>query len=98
MTEQEKQDYLGAIRGFLEKNDGRPFLLAAVSWLGDNKLDGMKLADGMETLDEVKGLIVGMMLAIVPPSAGTAKHRRSILAACCADALTTLEEQEDSDE
>ena len=98
MTEQEMQKRLDAIRDFLEKSDGKPFLLTAVRWLGDNKLAGMKLADGMETVDEAKGLLVGTMLTIVPPSIGTVAHRRGVLAACFEEALNTLEEQENYDE
>ncbi len=99
MTEQEKQERLDAVRDFLERNDGRPFILAGGAWLGNEKIDGMRLSDGIETVSEAKGLLTGMMLIVIGPTVGTAEQRQNILTKIYLEAMAALEEeQEDAGE
>ena len=96
MTEQEKQERLDAVRNFLERNDGRPFILAGAAHHGRGKIDGMRLSDGIETAEEAQNVIVGMFLIAIGPSAGTAKQRQQILTACMMEAFGALEEEREA--
>ena len=93
MTEQEMQKHLDIVRDFLERNDGRPFVLGGAACVDGGHIDGMHLTGGIETAEDAKNVIVGMLLISIGPTAGTAKQRQGILAACCEEALITLEEE-----
>ena len=93
MTGQERQKHLDVVRDFLERNDGRPFVLGGAACIDRGHVDGMRLAGGIETAEEAKSAIVGMLLIAIGPSTGTAKQRQKILTACMMEAFGALEEE-----
>ena len=98
MTNQKMQESLDAVRNFLTRNDGRPFILAGAAWLGEGHVDGMRLSGGIETAKEAEGVLTGMMLIVISPGASTAEERQKVLMHCCMKAYSALDEEREADD
>ena len=89
MTDQEKQEYLDAVRVFLERNDGRPLLLVGAALVGDDTLDGCRLPYGIRDVGDAVNVYGGIFLAAIGTS-GSQETKIKLLAASTGQALKLL--------